>query len=65
MFVSKLFLIVFGFEFGCLGLENQAVARRAIAKNRFRRNWVWVALGPFCMIFVSVEIGLKFDYFSW
>ena len=33
-----LFLLVFGFEFGCLGSEKQAFGKGGIAKIIFRRN---------------------------
>ena len=68
--------MVFGFESGCLGLENQAFGKGGIATINFRRKWIphdsrvqfscfSVALGPILMIFVALEEnGLKFDDFS-
>ena len=35
-----LFLMIFGFESGCLGLENQAFGKGGIAKTSFCRNWI-------------------------
>ena len=35
-----LFLLVFGFKFGCMGLEKQAFGMEGIAKINFRRNWI-------------------------
>ena len=35
-----LFLMIFGSESGCLGLENQAFGKGGIAKINFRRNWI-------------------------
>ena len=32
--------MLFGFESGCLGLENQAFGKGGIAKINFRRNWI-------------------------
>ena len=41
MLVSRfLFLMIFGSESGCLGLENQAFGKGGIAKINFRRNWI-------------------------
>ena len=76
IFISRLlFLMIFGSESGCLGLENQAFGKGGIAKINFYRNWIsndsrvdfsgfWVALRPIFMIFVGLETGLKFDDFS-
>ena len=39
--ISRLFfLMVFAFESGCLGLENQAFCKGGIAKINFRSNWI-------------------------
>ena len=35
-----LFLLIFGSESGCLGLENQAFGKGGIAKINFRINWI-------------------------
>ena len=35
-----LFLVIFGSESGCLGLENQAFGKGCIAKINFCRNWI-------------------------
>ena len=35
-----LFLMIFGFDFGCLGLQKQAFGKGGIAKTNFRRNWI-------------------------
>ena len=35
-----LFPMIFGFESGCLGLENQAFGKGGIAKTSFCRNWI-------------------------
>ena len=35
-----LFLMIFGSESGCLGLENQAFGKGGIAKISFCRNWI-------------------------
>ena len=35
-----LFLMIFGSESGCLGLENQAFGKGGIAKINFCRNWI-------------------------
>ena len=35
-----LFLMIFGSESGCLGLENQAFGKGGIAKINFRRSWI-------------------------
>jgi hypothetical protein len=70
-----LFLMVFGSEFGCPGLQKQAFGMEGIAKINFRRNsisydsrvefsWFWVALGAIFMAFVALETGLKIDGFS-
>ena len=67
--------MIFGFESGCLGLDNQAFGKGGIAKISFCRNWIShdsrlnfsrfrVALGPVFMTFVALETGLKFDEFS-
>ena len=41
MLTSRLLvLMVFGFESGCLGWENQAFGKGSIAKINFRRNWI-------------------------
>ena len=69
------FQVVFGFKFGCLGLEKHAFGMECIAKINFRRNWIscdsrvdfswfWVALGSIFMAFVALETGLKIDDFS-
>ena len=66
--------MIFGSEFGCLGLQKQAFGKGGIAKISFRRNWIsydssvdfsyfGAALGPIFMIFVALEAGLKFDEF--
>ena len=34
-----LFLMIFGFESGCLGLENQAFGMRGIAKINLQISW--------------------------
>ena len=34
-----LFLMIFGYESGCLGLENQAFGKGGIAKINFQRGW--------------------------
>ena len=40
-FISRLlFLMIFGSESGCLGLENQAFGKGGIAKISFCRNWI-------------------------
>ena len=36
-----LFLMIFGSEFGCLGLETQAFGKGGIAKISFCRNWIY------------------------
>ena len=70
-----LFLMIFGFGFGCLGLQNQAFGKGDIAKNSFQRSWnsndsmvhflwFWVFFGPICMVFFALETGLRFDEFS-
>ena len=70
-----LFLMIFGSDFGCLGLQKQAFGKGGIAKINFRRNWIsydsrvyfswfWVALGSIFMAFVALETGLKIDDFS-
>ena len=39
--ISRLFfLMILGFESGCLGLENQAFGKGGIAKINFCRNWI-------------------------
>ena len=39
--ISRLsFLMIFGSESGCLGLENQAFGKGGIAQINFCRNWV-------------------------
>ena len=71
-----LFLVIFGSESGCLGLEKQAFGKGGVAKINFRRNWIshdslvhfslfGMASGPISMTFVALEIGLKFDDLSW
>ena len=41
MLVSRLLiLMIFGYEFGCLGLENKAFGIMGIANLDFRRNWI-------------------------
>ena len=41
MLISRLiFHIIIGFEFECLGLENQAFGMRSIATINFRRSWI-------------------------
>ena len=41
IFISRLlFLMIFGSESGCLGLENQAFGMGRIAKINFCRNWI-------------------------
>ena len=37
---SYLFLVIFGPEFGCPGLQKQAFGIEGIAKINFRRNWI-------------------------
>ena len=70
-----LFLMVFGLEFGNLGLENQSFGKGGIAKINFCINWIsndsrvfflcfFVALGPIFMVLVALGNGLKFDDFS-
>ena len=40
--ISRLFfLMIFGSESGCLGLENQAFGKGGIAKTSFCRNWIF------------------------
>ena len=40
-FISRLFfLMLFGFESGCLGLKNQAFGKGGLAKIDFRSNWI-------------------------
>ena len=34
-----LFLMFFGFESGCLGVENEAFGKRGTAKTNLRGNW--------------------------
>jgi hypothetical protein len=69
------FLMIFGSEYGCRGLENQAFGKGGIAKINFRINWIsydsrvhfkwfWVALVLIFMTFVALETGSKFDRFS-
>ena len=36
---NRLFLVIFGSEFGCLGLDNQAFGKGGIAKIDFERSW--------------------------
>ena len=41
MLVARfLLLVIFGSEFGCLGLEKQAFGQGGIAKIDSRRNWM-------------------------
>ena len=69
------FLMIFGFKFGCLGLQKQGFGSGGIAKINFRRNWIsydsrvefswfWPGLGPIYMIFDALETFLKFGDFS-
>lgn len=37
---GMLFLMIFKFEFGCLGLESQAFRKGSTAKMDLRRNWI-------------------------
>ena len=76
MLVSmSLFLMIGGFESGCLGLDNQAVGMRCIAEINFRSSWIshdssvhfsvfWVAFGPIFMTFVALETGFKMITFQ-
>ena len=67
--------MIFGFKFGCMGLQKQGIGMGCMAKIDFRRNWIsydsrvyfswfWVALGLIFMAFVALETGLKTDGFS-
>ena len=39
--ITKLFvLMIFEWEFGCLGLQKQAFGNGSIAKIKFRRKWI-------------------------
>ena len=40
LFSGCFFLMIFGFEFGCPGLQKQAFGMEGIAKINFRRNWI-------------------------
>ena len=69
-----LFLMIFGSESECLGLENQAFGIRSIAKNNFHKSWIshksesilnaFECLGSVFMILAALESGLKLDDFS-
>ena len=67
----QVFLVIFGYESGCLGLENKYFAKELLQKTIFagigllRILWsffsmILVALGPIFITFGALEIGLKF-----
>ena len=53
MLFPGFFLMIFGSESGCLGLENQAFGMRCVAKIHFRRSWM------------SHDSRVYFFYFGW
>ena len=72
---SFFFLMVFGSESGCLGLENKHLAWDFLQQSTFAEigflmlpgssfhDFGWPS-GPIFMTFVALETGLKFDDFS-
>ena len=64
MLASRLrFLLNFGTESGCAGLENQGFDMRAITENNCRRSWIsHDLLVPFFMILGS--LGTNLHYFG-
>ena len=54
-----LFLMFFGSESGCLGLENQVFGQGGIAKLNFRRNWIVMIPGS-----IFHDFGWPWDQFS-
>ena len=63
IFISRLlFLMIFGSESGCLGLENQAFGKGGVATNHFCRNRISQGLGVFFFIILG-GLGTNFHDF--
>ena len=77
MLVSRfLFLMVFGFEYGCPGFESWSFWKRRIAKINFRRSrkfhdsrihysWFWVALGFIFMWILASLVPKPTIWHAW